>query len=40
MVTEADVRLPGGRILHAYDTRADGIAGSPGVPGVPDELLP
>jgi pimeloyl-ACP methyl ester carboxylesterase len=35
MVTEADVRLPGGRILHAYDTRADGFAGRPGVPGSP-----
>jgi pimeloyl-ACP methyl ester carboxylesterase len=35
MVTEADVRLAGGRILHAYDTRADGTAGRPGAPGSP-----
>jgi pimeloyl-ACP methyl ester carboxylesterase len=33
MVTEADVLLADGRILHAYDTRADGIAGRPGAPG-------
>jgi pimeloyl-ACP methyl ester carboxylesterase len=33
MVTEADVRVAGGRILHAYDTRADGIAGRPGARG-------
>ena len=33
MVSEADVRLADGRTLHAYDTRADGIAGSPGAPG-------
>jgi pimeloyl-ACP methyl ester carboxylesterase len=31
MVTEADIRLAGGRILHAYDTRADG-GGDPGSP--------
>ena len=35
MVTEADIRLADGRTLHAYDTRADGIAGSPGAPGSP-----
>ena len=33
MVTEADIRLVDGRTLHAYDTRADGIASSPGAPG-------
>jgi pimeloyl-ACP methyl ester carboxylesterase len=33
MVTEADVRLADGRILHAYDTRSAGIAGSPGTSG-------
>jgi pimeloyl-ACP methyl ester carboxylesterase len=33
MVTEADIRLPGGRVLHAYDTRADQIAASPGARG-------
>ena len=32
MVTEADIRAADGRTLHAYDTRADGIA-SPGAPG-------
>jgi hypothetical protein len=26
MVTEADIRLADGRTLHAYDTRAEGIA--------------
>ena len=30
MVTEADIRLADGRTLHAYDTRADGVAGGPG----------
>jgi pimeloyl-ACP methyl ester carboxylesterase len=35
MVTEADIRLADGRTLHAYDTRADGIAGSPGSSGSP-----
>jgi pimeloyl-ACP methyl ester carboxylesterase len=35
MVTEADVRLADGRILRAYDTRADGIADSPGSSGPP-----
>ena len=30
MVTEADIRLADGRTLHAYDTRADGIASSRG----------
>ena len=34
MVTEADIRLADGRILHAYDTRADGIAGQPWRPGL------
>jgi pimeloyl-ACP methyl ester carboxylesterase len=33
MVTEADVRLADGRVLHAYDTRADRTAGRPGAPG-------
>src|SRR5215472_3688455 len=33
MVTEAEVRLADGRILHAYDTRAAGIASRPGVLG-------
>jgi pimeloyl-ACP methyl ester carboxylesterase len=28
MVTEADIRLADGRTLHAYDTRAEGIASS------------
>ena len=35
MVTEADIRLAGGRTLHAYDVRADGIASSPSDPGSP-----
>src|SRR5262249_58146901 len=35
MVTEADIRLADGRTLHAYDTRADGIASSPGTSGSP-----
>jgi pimeloyl-ACP methyl ester carboxylesterase len=30
MVTEADVYLPDGRVLRAYDTREDGIDGAPG----------
>jgi pimeloyl-ACP methyl ester carboxylesterase len=30
MVTEADVRLSDGRVLHAYDARADGSPGGPG----------
>jgi pimeloyl-ACP methyl ester carboxylesterase len=34
MVTEADIRLADGRVLHAYDTRADESATSPGAPGV------
>ena len=33
MVTEADIRLADGRTLHAYDTREDGIASSPGAAG-------
>jgi len=33
MVTEADVRLADGRTLHAYDTRAAGIASRPGALG-------
>jgi pimeloyl-ACP methyl ester carboxylesterase len=32
MVTEADVHLADGRVLRAYDTRADGIAGGSGLP--------
>src|SRR5579863_7462123 len=32
VVTEIDIRLADGRTLHAYDTRADGNAGSPGSP--------
>jgi pimeloyl-ACP methyl ester carboxylesterase len=32
MVTEADIRLPDGRTLHVYDTRADRIASSSGAP--------
>ena len=47
MVTEADVRLAGGRVLHAYDTRADGIAavalfwlhGSPNIGSPPEPLF-
>ena len=47
MVTEADVRLAGGRVLHAYDTRADGITavavfwlhGSPNVGSPPEPLF-
>lgn len=35
MVTEADVRVAGGRILHAYDTRADAMASGPAAPGSP-----
>ena len=35
MVTEADVHLADGRTLHAYDTRADGIASSPGTSDSP-----
>jgi pimeloyl-ACP methyl ester carboxylesterase len=37
MVTEIDIRLAGGRGLHAYDARADETAGSPGTlgPAVP-----
>src|SRR5882762_9143523 len=35
MVTEADIHLADGRILHAYDTRADGIAVSPSASGSP-----
>jgi pimeloyl-ACP methyl ester carboxylesterase len=33
MVTEADIRVADGRTLHAYDTRADGNASTPGDPG-------
>jgi hypothetical protein len=33
MVTEADIRLPDGRALHAYVTRADGIASAPAAVG-------
>ncbi|WP_222849294.1 alpha/beta fold hydrolase [Trebonia kvetii] len=32
MVTETEIRLADGRTLHAYDTRADGSASSPGSP--------
>jgi pimeloyl-ACP methyl ester carboxylesterase len=47
MVTEADVRLTGGRVLHAYDTRADGIPavavfwlhGSPNIGSPPEPLF-
>jgi pimeloyl-ACP methyl ester carboxylesterase len=35
MVSEADIQLADGRTLHAYDTRADGIAGSKGTSGSP-----
>ena len=35
VVTEIDIRLAGGRTLHAYDTRADGNAASPGTSGSP-----
>jgi pimeloyl-ACP methyl ester carboxylesterase len=35
MVIEADIRLADGRTLHAYDTRADGIGGSPETSGAP-----
>lgn len=35
MTAEIDIRLADGRILHAYDTRAGGIAGGPGVQGSP-----
>ena len=35
MVSEADIHLADGRTLHAYDTRADGIAGSKGTSGSP-----
>src|SRR6201994_1863569 len=35
MVTEADIPLADGRTLHAYDTRPDGIACSPGPSGSP-----
>ena len=35
VVTEIDIRLAGGRTLHAYDTRADGNATSPGTSGSP-----
>ena len=39
MVTEADIRLADGRTLHTYDTRADGIASSPGPPRSPVAVL-
>ena len=39
MVIEADVRLADGRILHAYDTRADKIAGGPAVQGSPTAVF-
>jgi hypothetical protein len=35
MVTEADIGLADGRTLHAYDTRADGMASSSGAPDSP-----
>ena len=35
MVTEADIRLADGRILHAYDTRAERTGSSPGTSGSP-----
>lgn len=35
VVTEIDIRLAGGRALHAYDTRAGGTASGPGVAGSP-----
>jgi hypothetical protein len=35
MVTETEIHLADGRTLHAYDTRADGIASSPGTSGSP-----
>jgi pimeloyl-ACP methyl ester carboxylesterase len=35
MVTEADIHLADGRILHAYDARADGLASGPGTSGSP-----
>ena len=35
MVTEADIRLAGGRTLHAYDTRATGIVSNPGASASP-----
>jgi pimeloyl-ACP methyl ester carboxylesterase len=35
MVTEADVHLADGRVLHAYDTLADGVAASTGSSGSP-----
>src|SRR6516225_1486663 len=39
MVSEADIHLADGRTLHAYDTRADGIAGSQGTSGSPIAVL-
>ena len=33
MVTETDIRLADGRTLHAYDARADRVAGRSGSPG-------
>jgi pimeloyl-ACP methyl ester carboxylesterase len=35
MITEADILLADGRTLHAYQTRADGAASSPGASGSP-----
>jgi pimeloyl-ACP methyl ester carboxylesterase len=35
MITEADIRLADGRVLHAYDARADGTGGGPGAAGPP-----
>src|SRR5262252_1628348 len=35
MVSEADIHLADGRTLHAYDTRADGIASSEDTSGSP-----
>jgi pimeloyl-ACP methyl ester carboxylesterase len=35
MVTEANIHLADGRTLHAYHTRADGTASSPGISGSP-----
>jgi len=39
MITEADIRLADGQILHAYDTRPDGNASNPGASGSPVALF-
>jgi len=39
MVIEADIHLADGRTLHAYDTRAHGIASSPGASGTPTAVF-